>query len=103
MVGVPSINIPAGWLHTGDTVILRYAEQLYPGFKGDTKYYVDTYGSKGKNIAGRPLYETFRAALATDFYIAKNSDAVGIQPSTVVTSISKSHCLPITGHYQWKT
>lgn len=82
MVGVPSINIPAGWLHTGDTVILRYAEQLYPGFKGDTKYYVDTYGSKGKNIAGRPLYETFRAALATDFYIAKNSDAVVIQPST---------------------
>lgn len=59
MVGVPSINIPAGWLHTGDTVILRYAEQLYPGFKGDTKYYVDTYGSKGKNIAGRLYTKRF--------------------------------------------
>ncbi|WP_300703733.1 family 78 glycoside hydrolase catalytic domain [Bacteroides sp.] len=82
MVGVPSISIPAGWLKAGDTVILRYAEQLYPGFKGDEKYYIDTYGSKGKNIAGRPLYETLRAALVTDFYTAKNSDAVVIQPST---------------------
>lgn len=82
MVGVPSITIPAGWLKAGDTVILRYAEQLYPGFKGDEKYYVDTYGSKGKNIAGRPLYETLRAALVTDFYTAGNSEAVVIQPST---------------------
>lgn len=82
MVGVPSISIPAGWLKAGDKVILRYAEQLYPGFKGDEKYYVDTYGSKGRNVAGRPLYETLRAALVTDFYIAKNSDAVVIQPST---------------------
>jgi len=82
MVGVPSITIPAGWLQAGDTVILRSAEQLYPGLKGDDKYYIDTYGNKGKNIAGRPLYETLRAALATDFYIAKNSDAVVIQPST---------------------
>ena len=82
MVGVPQITIPAGWLQQGDVVILRYAEQLYPGFKGDEKYYVDTYGSKGKNIAGRPLYETFRAALATDFYIAKDSEEVTIQPTT---------------------
>lgn len=82
MVGVPSISIPAGWLKEGDKVILRYAEQLYPGFKGDEKYYIDTYGSKGRNIAGRPLYETLRAALVTDFYIAKNSDAVVIEPST---------------------
>lgn len=81
MVGVPHIAIPAGWLNAGDTVILRYAEQLYPGLKGDEKYYIDTYGSKGRNIAGRPLYETLRAALATDFYIAKNSDAAIIQPT----------------------
>jgi alpha-L-rhamnosidase len=73
MVGVPQITIPAGYLQKGDVVIVRYAEQLYPGFKGDEKYYVDTYGSKGKNIAGRPLYETFRAALSTDFYVAKGS------------------------------
>lgn len=82
MVGVPSITIPAGWLKQGDTVILRYAEQLYPGFKGDEKYYVDTYGKKGKNIAGRPLYETMRAALVSDFYIAKGNGAVTIQPTT---------------------
>ena len=82
MVGVPQITIPAGYLQKGDVVILRYAEQLYPGFKGDEKYYVDTYGSKGKNIAGRPLYETFRAALATDFYVAKGSGEVVIQPTT---------------------
>lgn len=82
MVGVPSITIPAGWLKEGDRVILRYAEQLYPGFSGDDKYYVDSYGKKGKNIAGRPLYENLRAALNTDFYIAKGSEEVIIQPST---------------------
>ena len=82
MVGVPQITIPAGYLQKGDVVIIRYAEQLYPGFKGDEKYYVDTYGTKGKNIAGRPLYETFRAALATDFYVAKGSQEVVIQPTT---------------------
>ena len=82
MVGVPSITIPAGSLKKGDIVILRYGEQLYPGFKGDLDYYVNTYGTKGKNIAGRPLYETYRAAFATDFYIAKGSEAVVIQPST---------------------
>lgn len=82
MVGVPSITIPAGWLQYGDTVIMRYAEQLYPGFKGDDIYYVDTYGEKGKNIAGRPLYETFRAALVTDFYVAKDDGPVIIQPTT---------------------
>lgn len=82
MVGVPSIAIPAGWLQSGDTVILRYAEQLYPGFKGDDAYYVDTYGKKGMDIAGRPLYETMRAALVTDFYMAKDDGAVTIQPTT---------------------
>ena len=82
MVGVPSVTIPAGWLKKGDVVILRSAEQLYPGFKGDDKYYIDTYGKKGKDIAGRPLYETTRMALATDFYIAKDDGAVTIQPST---------------------
>lgn len=82
MVGVPSITIPAGWLKEGDVVILRYAEVLMPGLKGDAKAYVSEYGPKGKNIAGRPQYETMRAAFDTDFYIAKNSDEVVIQPST---------------------
>ena len=82
MVGVPQISIPAGYLKQGDVVIIRYAEQLYPGFSGDDRYYVKTYGRGGKNIAGRPLYETFRAALAADFYIAKGGEAVTIQPTT---------------------
>ena len=82
MVGVPSVDIPAGWLKKGDVVILRYAEQLYPGFKGDDKYYVDTYGAKGKNIAGRPLYENLRAAFVSDFYIAKDDGPATIQPTT---------------------
>ena len=103
MVGVPSITIPAGSLKKGDVVVLRYGEQLYPGFKGDEKYYVDTYGSKGKNIAGRPLYETYRAALATDFYIAGGSEEVVIQPSTTfrgyqyiqITVPGRSGALPL--------
>ena len=82
MVGVPSVTIPAGWLKKGDVVILRYAEQVYPGLKGDEKYYVDTYGKKGRDIAGRPLHETMRVAFATDFYTAKDEGAVVIQPST---------------------
>ena len=82
MVGVPSVTIPAGWLNKGDTVIMRYAEQLYPGLKGDEKYYIDTYGKKGKNLAGRPLYETMRMALATDFYVAKDDGPATIQPTT---------------------
>ena len=82
MAGVPSIDIPAGCLKKGDVVILRYAEQVYPGLKGDDKYYVDTYGKKGKNIAGRLLYENLRAAFVSDFYIAKDDGPATIQPST---------------------
>lgn len=82
MVGVPSITIPAGWLKKGDVVILRYAEQLYPGLKGDDAYYIREYGKRGRNVAGRPLFETMRAALVSDFYIAKDDRAVTIQPST---------------------
>jgi len=82
MVGVPSITIPAGWLKKGDVVILRYGEQVYPGFPGDNQEYIDLYGyqGKGKAVAGRILTETFRAALATDFYMAKDSKEVVIQP-----------------------
>ena len=82
MVGVPLVTIPAGWLETGDTVIMRYGEQLYPGLKGDKKEYVRRFGKKKNSIAGRPLYETYRAALATDFYIAKGGEAVTICPTT---------------------
>ena len=82
MVGVPSITIPEGWLSQGDEVIIRYGEMLYPGFPGDERLYQKMYGKSGKNIAGRILYETYRAALATDFFIASGSGSVTIQPST---------------------
>lgn len=84
MVGVPSVKIPAGWLKRGDLVIFRYGEQLYPGLPGDSPEYIDMYGNSttGKNIAGRILHETYRAALATDFYTAGSSNQVVIQPST---------------------
>jgi alpha-L-rhamnosidase len=36
MVGVPAVTIPAGWLRDGDVVIMRYGEQVYPGFPGDS-------------------------------------------------------------------
>jgi alpha-L-rhamnosidase len=81
MVGVPSVTIPAGWLKEGDVVIMRYGEQLYPGFPGDEQEYIDLYGKKGKNIAGRILTESYRAALAADFYTAANNKEVVIQPS----------------------
>lgn len=82
MVGVPSITIPAGWLNKGDVVILRYGEQIYPGFPGDKQEYIDLYGyeGKGKAIAGRIQTETYRGALATDFYTAKDDNEITIQP-----------------------
>jgi len=83
MVGVPSITVPQGWLKKGDTVILRYGEQVYPGLEGDEPQYIDRYGYKnGKGIAGRILTENYRAAMATDFYIAKDDGQVVIQPKT---------------------
>ena len=81
MVGVPSITIPAGWLRKGDTVILSYGEQLYPGLAGDDADYVRRFGPAGRNVAGHILYETNRAALDVDFYTADGSGEVTIQPS----------------------
>ena len=81
MVGVPEITIPAGWLKAGDTVILTYGEQLYPGLKGDSREYVNRFGKKGRNVAGHILYESNRAALDTDFYTASGSGAVTIRPT----------------------
>lgn len=81
MVGVPEITIPAGWLKAGDTVILTYGEQLYPGLKGDAREYVNRFGKKGRNVAGHILYESNRAALDTDFYTAAGSGAVTIRPT----------------------
>tara|TARA_B100000949_G_scaffold235384_1_gene258268 strand:- start:35055 stop:38816 length:3762 start_codon:yes stop_codon:yes gene_type:complete len=83
MVGVPSITVPEEWLKKGDTVILRYAEQVYPGLDGDEPQYIDMYGyENGKGVAGRILTENYRAAMATDFYIAKDDGPTVIQPRT---------------------
>ena len=81
MVGVPEISIPAGWLKEGETVILTYGEQLYPGLKGDSKEYIRRFGRKGRNVAGHILFESNRAALDSDFYTAAGSEAVTIRPS----------------------
>ena len=81
MVGVPSITIPAGWLKKGDQVILAYGEQVYPGLKGDKKEYVERFGKKGRGVAGQILFETNRAAMDMDIYIADGSGEVTIQPS----------------------
>ena len=81
MVGVPSITIPAGWLKKGDQVVLAYGEQVYPGLKGDKKEYVDRFGKKGRGVAGQVLFETNRAAMDMDIYIADGPGEVTIQPS----------------------
>ena len=80
MVGVPEIDIPAGWLSEGDVVTLTYGEQVYPGLKGDKKDYVRRFGRQGRNVAGHILYESNRAALDADFYIADGPGAVTIRP-----------------------
>ena len=81
MVGVPSVTIPAGWLRDGDRVVLAYGEQVYPGLKGDRKEYVDRFGKKGRGVAGHILFETNRAAMDMDIYVADGSSEVTIQPS----------------------
>lgn len=88
MVGVPEITFPKGVLHKGDTVIIRYAEQIYPGLykdgaqSEDEKWYAAEYGPQGKNIAGRILQANLRAALVTDFFIADGADEVTYSPRT---------------------
>ena len=81
MVGVPSITIPEGWLQKGDEIVLAYGEQLFPGLKGDRKEYVNRFGKKGRGVAGQILFETNRAAMDKDIYIADGSGEVTIQPS----------------------
>lgn len=81
MVGVPSITIPEGWLKAGDKITLAYGEQVYPGLKGDKKEYVARFGKKGRDVAGHILFETNRAAMDLDVYIADGSSQVTIQPS----------------------
>lgn len=84
MVGIPSVTIPAGSLKEGDVVLLRFGEEIYPGNEDspnkqtpDGQVYEALYGPHGTfrpGVAGRVLHDTYRAALATDFYIASKAD-----------------------------
>lgn len=72
VLGVPRIEIPAGALKPGSQLIIRYAEILYPS---QLKQYQEA------GIADMMMVENYRAAMSTDFFRAKNSDAVVIAPS----------------------
>lgn len=91
-VGVPSVTIPKGTLQAGDEVIFRFGEDIYPGNEDsqnvywpgadprvyDPTPYADLYGPDGSyrpGVAGRILTDTYRAALATDVYVASAEDA----------------------------
>lgn len=82
MVGVPQISIPAGYLQKGDTVRFAYAEQLYPGLPGDKQEYIDRFNKPGRDVAGHLQFETNRAALDVDFYVASGSEAVVYEPQS---------------------
>ena len=84
MVGVPSVTIPAGALKEGDVVMLRFGEEIYPGNEDSPNVatpagvtYESLYGENGTyraGVAGRVLHDTYRAAMATDFYTASKAD-----------------------------
>ncbi|WP_157570942.1 family 78 glycoside hydrolase catalytic domain, partial [Nocardioides insulae] len=92
MVGVPSVTIPAGTLEAGDEVIFRFGEDIYPGNSdspnetwpgpdprvSEPKPYADLYGPQGSyrpGVAGQVLTDTYRAAYATDTYVASAADS----------------------------
>ena len=62
LVGVPNITIPAEYAREGETVIIRYAEILYP----ELQEYID------QGVNGMLMVENLRSALATDFYTMKD-------------------------------
>ena len=64
VTGVPCLHFKDGDVNAGDTLILRYAEILYP----------DLPEYREKNIVGHLMTENLRAALVTDFYTAKDGD-----------------------------
>jgi alpha-L-rhamnosidase len=92
MVGVPSVTIPKGTLEAGDEVIFRFGEDIYPGNDdsqnenwpgpdprvSEPTPYSELYGPDGSyrpGVAGRILTDNYRAALATDTYVASATDA----------------------------
>lgn len=74
------ITVPTDGMEEGDTIILRYGEMIYPGnedSENTTEEYEELYGEDGTyraGVAGRILQDTYRAALASDFYIVSAED-----------------------------
>ena len=66
VMGVPSITIPDGFAEEGDTIILRYAEVLYP----DLEEY------RANDTVGLMMVENLRGAMVTDFYTASAGEQV---------------------------
>jgi alpha-L-rhamnosidase len=71
MVGIPSLRLP--FLPSGEKMILRYGEQLYPEKTGGQ---TADYG----NLAGLLYTDNYRSAQATDIYIG-SGEAVSFSPS----------------------
>ena len=64
LVGVPVIHLTADQAKPGETLILRYAEILYP----ELSEYLD------QGVEGMLMVENLRSALATDFYTMAEGD-----------------------------
>ena len=64
--GVPVITIPAEYAEAGKTVILRFAEILYPA--------LEEYTTQGTD--GLMMVENLRTALATDVYTLKEGENI---------------------------
>ena len=64
--GVPVITIPDEYAKPGETIIVRFAEILYPE--------LEEYTSSG--VDGLLMVENYRSALVTDFYTMKDGDNV---------------------------
>lgn len=64
--GVPLITIPAEYAKPGETMVVRFAEILYPELEEYTNAGVD----------GLLMVENYRTALVTDFYTMKEGENV---------------------------
>jgi hypothetical protein len=65
--------------NSSEKTIVGYSD---PSFGSLTMLRTEFSTGSGKNVAGRILTESYRGAFATDFFTAKNSNEVVIQPST---------------------
>ncbi|MBQ7370433.1 MAG: family 78 glycoside hydrolase catalytic domain [Blautia sp.] len=66
VAGVPVITIPEEYAAPGETMIVRFAETLYPD--------MEEYASRG--LAGTLMVENYRDAMVTDRYVMKEGENV---------------------------